>query len=86
MYDQLSECKLMKQRKYRYPSNMIRKDGRLMKNKKRQILSWRQNIQINYLNVDKYTDLLLENKQLQTSIKEYQIALEEWVLCAQIRL
>lgn len=86
MYDQLSECKLMKQRKYRYPLNMIRKDGRLMKNKKRQILSWRQNIKINYLNVDKYTDLLLENKQLQTSIKEYQIALEEWVLCAQIRL
>lgn len=70
-------------RLYSYPSNFIRKDGKLMKNKKRKIITWRNNIKKNYLNIDKYTELLLENNSLKNTIIEYQNALEDWVLFSQ---
>tara|TARA_B110001469_G_scaffold122989_1_gene134388 strand:+ start:6589 stop:6855 length:267 start_codon:yes stop_codon:yes gene_type:complete len=68
---------------YSYPKKYIRKDGKLMKNRKRQIQTWRYDIKKNYLNIDKYTELKLENKILKDNIIDYQIALEIWVLIAQ---
>ena len=83
MYNELSKYKKMNQRKYRYPSYMIRKNGKLMKNRKKQILYWRNNIKKNYLNVDKYTDLIIENKQLNIENTQCKDALCEWVLLYQ---
>ena len=80
----------MTKRKYNYPSIFIRKDGKLMKNKKRLIIDWRNDIKKNYLNEDIYKKLKLENNKLKIEnnslkldIKMYENALEEWVLIAQ---
>ena len=70
-------------RKYNYPSKYIKKDGKLKKNMKKKIYNWRKDIKENYLNEDIYTNLKLKNLKLEESIKDYQEALETWVLIAQ---
>ena len=70
-------------RKYNYPIKYIKKDGKLKKNMKRKIYNWRKDIKDNYLNEEIYTNLKLKNLKLEESIKDYQEALEIWVLIAQ---
>jgi hypothetical protein len=70
-------------RKYNYPTKLINKNGKLNKSKKKQIYKWRKDIKDNYLNEDIYTKLKLENEKLKSDIKDYQDALETWVLIAQ---
>jgi hypothetical protein len=70
-------------RKYNYPSKYIKKDGKLKKNMKKKIYEWRKDIKENYLNEEIYTNLKLKNLKLEESIKDYQEALETWVLIAQ---
>jgi hypothetical protein len=69
--------------KYNYPTKLINKNGKLNKSKKKQIYKWRKDIKDNYLNEDIYTKLKLENEKLKSDIKDYQDALETWVLIAQ---
>ena len=50
---------------------------------KKKIYNWRKDIKENYLNEEIYTNLKLKNLKLEESIKDYQEALETWVLIAQ---
>jgi hypothetical protein len=71
-------------RKYDYPKQYIRKNGLLKKNRRKEIYKWRRDIQKNYLNQNIYTKLKIEILKLKLDIKQYQEALEDWVLMYQM--
>lgn len=73
-------------RKYDYPKQYIRKNGLLKKNRRKEIYKWRQDIQKNYLNQNIYTKLKIEIFKLKLDIKQYQEALEDWVLMYQMSI
>ena len=73
-------------RKYDYPKQYIRKNGLLKKNRRKEIYKWRRDIQKNYLNQNIYTKLKIEILKLKLDIKQYQEALEEWVLMYQMSI
>mgnify|MGYP006118062293 FL=1 len=73
-------------RKYDYPKQYIRKNGLLKKNRRKEIYKWRQDIQKNYLNKNIYTKLKIEIFKLKLDIKQYQEALEDWVLMYQMSI
>tara|TARA_B110000503_G_scaffold55737_1_gene89404 strand:+ start:456 stop:692 length:237 start_codon:yes stop_codon:yes gene_type:complete len=73
-------------RKYDYPKQYIRKNGLLKKNRRKEIYKWRRDIQKNYLNQNIYTKLKIEIFKLKLDIKQYQEALEDWVLMYQMSI